>query len=146
MLSLSTLSLSRNRFVGTIPIQLALLFNLVRLQLQGNQLVGPIPSELGALLSLEALLLEQNELTGETPQSVCDLRSVALSLFVTDCPTASGSGVVCPVPDCCTFCRRGDSNPIPVVPPSPMPSPRPVSHDARAQRLLFCARLSGDGG
>lgn len=69
--------------------------------------LGKIPTELGRLTILENLSLESNSLTGSAPQDVCILRNLELNLFVTDCPT-KGQGVVCPLNDCCTFCRRSE--------------------------------------
>jgi hypothetical protein len=59
-------------------------------------------------MDLSELLLEENALTGVSPQEVCDLRSRNLRLYSVDCPSTDDGGVICPIPDCCSFCRRAD--------------------------------------
>jgi Leucine-rich repeat (LRR) protein len=110
MTGLSWLSLNDNDLTGTIPTELGNLVNMTRLSLEDCVLTGEIPSELGRMTVLEDLNLDKNDLSSRAPEEVCDLRLRELNLFVTDCPSRGGAGVVCPVPQCCTFCRRGDSS------------------------------------
>jgi Leucine-rich repeat (LRR) protein len=107
---LSWLSLNDNDLTGQLPTELGNLVNMTRFTLSDCMLTGTIPSELGRMTILEDLSLDKNDFTAESPQEVCDLRLRELNLFVTDCPSRGGNGVVCAVPECCTFCRRGDSS------------------------------------
>jgi hypothetical protein len=70
---------------------------------------GTIPTELAKMTILEDLSLEKNLIVGKAPPEVCALREKELNMFVTDCPsTRREAGVLCPIPDCCSFCRRSD--------------------------------------
>ena len=117
MSSLTHFDLDENDFTGTIPSELGNLVNLTRIGLSGCLLSGTVPSELGVLTTLEVMKLDTNLITGSVPQEVCDLRQVNLDVLVTDCPNNDGRGVVCPIPDCCTFCsRRGQDPPTGEIP------------------------------
>jgi Leucine-rich repeat (LRR) protein len=108
MTGLSILSLNGNDITGMIPTELGQLVNMTRMTLKDCMLEGEIPTEFGQLTQLESLSLDKNSLVGRSPREVCDLRLRELNLYVTDCPSRGGVGVVCPIPDCCSFCRRGD--------------------------------------
>lgn len=110
MTSMSWLALNGNDFKGKIPTEFGNLVNMTRLSLQDTLITGVIPTELGRMTRLENLVLDKNGITGHTPEEVCKLRDLLLDTFVTDCPARGDAGVVCPIPDCCTFCRRGESS------------------------------------
>jgi len=110
MTSLSWFALNNNDFTGAIPTELGNLVNMTRLSLQDTLIEGNLPSELGLMTKLENFAADKNSITGRAPQEICALRQMSLNMFVTDCPTRGNVGVVCPIPDCCTFCRRGESS------------------------------------
>ncbi|KAL2652245.1 hypothetical protein R1flu_020373 [Riccia fluitans] len=70
---LEALSVSSNRFVGSIPGTLGGLNRLRLLSLSQNQLSGSIPSELGSLGSLQSLDLSRNFLSGPIPAAIGSL-------------------------------------------------------------------------
>ncbi|MEM7533719.1 MAG: clostripain-related cysteine peptidase [Chloroflexota bacterium] len=72
----STLSLSNNQLVGTIPPELGDFSSLTLLSLQSNPLRGAIPPELGNLSSLTSLYLSGSELTGSIPPEIGDLSNL----------------------------------------------------------------------
>jgi hypothetical protein len=105
MTSLSWFALNNNDQKGPIPTEFGNLVNMTRLSLQDTLISGTIPAELARMTILENLALEFNDLTGDVPSSVCELRSKMLTVFSTDCQYGP-YGVNCPVPNCCSFCRR----------------------------------------
>jgi len=106
---LSWLSMNGNHIYGTIPTELGNLVNMTRFSLQDTWVNGSIPTELSRWTRIEDLMLDSNLLKGTVPTQICELRARALNLFVTNCPSNEAIGVICSVPDCCTFCRRGSS-------------------------------------
>ena len=62
-----------NKFTGTIPTQLGLLYNPFVISLSGNLLEGTIPTELGNIYSLIYLYLDKNQLTGSIPTELGQL-------------------------------------------------------------------------
>jgi len=113
--SLKRLSLGFNSLVGTVPDTLGRLAMLEWLSLRNNRLSGAVPSTLGFLSFLQRLELDGNSLSSSVPSEICDLRLLDLETFVVDCPEQQGStggtvsgggGIECPVPSCCTLCRR----------------------------------------
>ncbi|XP_066332051.1 receptor kinase-like protein Xa21 isoform X2 [Miscanthus floridulus] len=73
--NLTSLDLSSNSLVGSIPSKLGLLSNLAYLNLGSNQLEGSIPGELGQL-KLTTLILGNNRLSGEIPEAFFRLSSL----------------------------------------------------------------------
>ena len=69
----STISLSSNLLIGTIPVELGSLPNLTALDLSSNQLSGSIPSQLGNLTNLWYLYLNGNQLSGSIPPEIGNL-------------------------------------------------------------------------
>ena len=63
----TTLNLSNNNLIGSIPAELGNLVNLDQLYLRLNALSGPIPAELGQLTNLRRLNLNYNALSGSIP-------------------------------------------------------------------------------
>lgn len=109
MTRLHWLALNDNDLEGTIPTYLGELVNMTRLSLQNTLLNGTIPSELGLMTGLKNLAMQGTNIIGTVPGELCALRGLNLVVFVTDCPARGGVGVQCPIPDCCSFCRRGES-------------------------------------
>nr|GEY99989.1 protein kinase-like domain-containing protein [Tanacetum cinerariifolium] len=69
--SLTSLDLSNNHLMGTIPSNLAdVLPYLVTLDLSYNNLSGPIPASIGNCSSINILRLNNNLLTGHIPQEL----------------------------------------------------------------------------
>ena len=69
----TTLQLSENNLVGTIPTELEELTELRHLNVNFNNLNGSIPKELGQLAHLRYLQLDGNELTGTIPPELGEL-------------------------------------------------------------------------
>ena len=65
--SVTHLSLAENNLVGSIPLELAGLGDLLVLDIRGNALSGRVPSDLGALKQVQDLLLSDNALEGRVP-------------------------------------------------------------------------------
>jgi Leucine-rich repeat (LRR) protein len=66
--SFAHLMLSDNNVQGTLPAELALLFeSLARVDLGGNALAGPIPTQFGSLTRLISFRIEGNDLVGGIP-------------------------------------------------------------------------------
>ncbi len=65
--NVTSLSLSRNNLVGSVPSSLGNITNLTSLILSYNSLTDSIPSSLGELSSLQHLELQYNQLTGSIP-------------------------------------------------------------------------------
>lgn len=61
---LERLYLSNNSLIGSIPLTLGPLGNLIHLFLDSNQIESHIPLELGDLSNLEALYLSHNKISG----------------------------------------------------------------------------------
>ena len=70
LFQLTVLDLSGNELSGPIPWQLGNLANLLTLDLSGNRLTGFIPPELGNLTNLRRLHLQSNRLTGTVPRAL----------------------------------------------------------------------------
>uniref|UniRef100_A0A7N0VJP1 non-specific serine/threonine protein kinase n=1 Tax=Kalanchoe fedtschenkoi TaxID=63787 RepID=A0A7N0VJP1_KALFE len=71
---LRILSITENRFGGTIPRSIGNLSSKIeRLLLGSNMISGRIPVEIGNLISLVGLGMENNSLTGEIPSSIGNL-------------------------------------------------------------------------
>jgi len=71
------LDLRRQNLVGTIPSELALLSNHLRMiHLFDNLIYGTVPSDLGSLANLERLELTKNSLNGELPPEIGNLGSL----------------------------------------------------------------------
>jgi len=105
---MSFLALNNNDFTGPIPTELGNLVNMTRLVISDCLLTGTIPSQLGRMTRLTNFMCDKNMLTGTSPQQVCNLRDVnggLMSVYVTDCKDGP-TGVDCPRPQCCSFCRR----------------------------------------
>ncbi|QHO52248.1 hypothetical protein HN51_021218 [Arachis hypogaea] len=68
--SLTEISLPRNKLGGTIDNGIVRLTNLTVLELYSNNLTGKIPPRIGELIKLQSLLLHVNNLTGTLPQSM----------------------------------------------------------------------------
>ncbi|GLU12826.1 hypothetical protein SLE2022_294840 [Rubroshorea leprosula] len=70
---LTSIDLSKNKFVGEIPEIIGKLSSLKGLNLSHNSLGGHMPQSLGSLTNLEWLDLSSNELVGEIPQKLVSL-------------------------------------------------------------------------
>ena len=64
------LALDGNRLRGGIPAELGQLGNLSHLYLSDNMLSGPVPAEIGGLTRLVHLCLDRNRLTGAVPPEI----------------------------------------------------------------------------
>ena len=64
------LALDGNRLRGGIPGELGQLGNLSHLYLSDNMLSGPVPAEIGGLTRLVHLCLDRNRLTGAVPPEI----------------------------------------------------------------------------
>ncbi|GKY99213.1 hypothetical protein MPSEU_000876700 [Mayamaea pseudoterrestris] len=108
MTGLSWLALNDNDLRGSIPTEFGYMVNMTRLILTDLLLTGTVPSELGSMTMLNNLALDANTIVGTAPREVCALRDLSLSIFVADCPFGELAGVDCPIPTCCSFCRRSE--------------------------------------
>ncbi|WP_420442291.1 hypothetical protein [Candidatus Palauibacter sp.] len=72
----TTVDLSNNGLVGTVPAELADLSRLEVLNLRENELTGPLPAAIGNLRSLETLYIDENGLTGTIPSSFLRLENI----------------------------------------------------------------------
>ncbi|XP_024984273.1 probable LRR receptor-like serine/threonine-protein kinase At3g47570 [Cynara cardunculus var. scolymus] len=70
------LDLSDNRFVGSLPIEVGALQNLVFFDVSNNMISGVIPVSLGACTSLVVLAMAGNTIEGEIPTSFRSLRGL----------------------------------------------------------------------
>ncbi|CAL1363830.1 unnamed protein product [Linum trigynum] len=68
--SLEELSLSANKFSGSIPSGIQNLVNLQRFSASENDLSGTIPSNIGIMKTLQWLNLESNNISGSIPSSI----------------------------------------------------------------------------
>ncbi|KAD5961711.1 hypothetical protein E3N88_13184 [Mikania micrantha] len=76
------LSLSNNRFQGTIPHELGHLSRLHFLRLYLNKFSGVIPSNISGCFNLKEIGLSENELVGSIPKEISFLSKLTfLSLF-----------------------------------------------------------------
>lgn len=66
----TSLRLSNNNLVGTIPDEIVQVAYLNTLMLNDNTLSGSIPTEIGTMVSLSMLYLYNNELSGEIPSGI----------------------------------------------------------------------------
>jgi Leucine-rich repeat (LRR) protein len=120
----SSLNLSSNNLVGTIPLELMSLRTLKSINFADNALYGAIPPDIGTFSFLEILLLDNNvlsgeipselenistlkqltlnsnELKGDVPAGVCSLKGSGLVELWADC---LGPEVTC---ECCTKCYK----------------------------------------
>ncbi|KAL8538201.1 hypothetical protein ACS0TY_000243 [Phlomoides rotata] len=69
----TTIDLSSNNFIGSIPDSLSNLTSLRLLNLSHNSIHGSIPPALGHMTNLEQLDLSSNQLTGGIPQTLTNL-------------------------------------------------------------------------
>ena len=74
--SLQILNLNFNSIGGTIPASLGNLTNLINLQLANNSLTGVIPTELGNLSNINYFRVENNSLTGTIPSELANLTNL----------------------------------------------------------------------
>ncbi len=72
----TSIGLSSNRLIGTIPASLGNLTNLENIYLDRNQLTGSIPASLGILPKLFALNLSYNQLRGSVPGELGSLINI----------------------------------------------------------------------
>ncbi|KAG8381300.1 hypothetical protein BUALT_Bualt06G0108100 [Buddleja alternifolia] len=73
---LEEISLSRNKFVGSLPEEVGELKRLKYLHLSNNKINGSIPWSLGELSSLTMLDIDDNQLSGKIPWSLGKLSSL----------------------------------------------------------------------
>lgn len=78
---ITTLNLSSNNLVGTIPNEIGDLQYLQVLQLTFNNLTGPLPSTIGQLQNLTALWLTYNSLSGPIPSTIGQLTNLVQLLL-----------------------------------------------------------------
>jgi hypothetical protein len=79
----TTLNLTSNALIGTLPDELVALSGLMRLDLSSNGLTGTLPSSLSDMQHLSFLILSENELQGTLPSDyglkLSTLRQLQLS-------------------------------------------------------------------
>lgn len=71
---LQNLSISNNRFTGTLTKDVALLESLQNLDLSGNLFGGSVPSQLTSLKSLVLVNISLNKMGGEIPSGFADMK------------------------------------------------------------------------
>ncbi|KAJ7959674.1 putative Receptor-kinase, partial [Quillaja saponaria] len=80
VIGLSTISLllnlSRNSFIGNLPVEVGKLKNINSLDLSQNNLSGEIPTTIGDCSSLEYLYLQGNFFQGHMPSSLASLKGL----------------------------------------------------------------------
>ena len=76
MFRLQDLVLANNTFNESIPIRLANCSGLKTIDLSRNKIIGSIPLEFGSLEKLEILIMERNDLTGGLPPSLGNISSL----------------------------------------------------------------------
>ncbi|KAM7264927.1 hypothetical protein ACFE04_002610 [Oxalis oulophora] len=86
---MSGIDLSRNKFVGEIPLEFGNLSSVLVLNLSRNCLTGKIPPTFADLKQIESLDLSDNFLSGEIPPRLVELYS--LSVFIVANNNLSGS-------------------------------------------------------
>jgi hypothetical protein len=84
-LSLSSLSLGRNRFTRFPPVVLQMT-SLITLDLSKNSISGSIPGKLGDLVHLNTLVISGNKITGPVPLSILNLTELGISYSSWDDP------------------------------------------------------------
>eukprot|EP01018_Ginkgo_biloba_P025480 Gb_25753 [translate_table: standard] len=67
---ITSIDLSQNHLIGTIPLEIEKLNGLITLNLSWNSLSGTIPDVFGTAMQLESLDLSRNELSGQVPTSL----------------------------------------------------------------------------
>ncbi|KAL8258094.1 hypothetical protein R6Q59_030135 [Mikania micrantha] len=72
-LTLEVVNLSKNRFIGNIPVDLCKVPSITVLDLSHNRLSGRLPECLGNLSSLQAMDLSNNTIMGVVPSSLGSL-------------------------------------------------------------------------
>ena len=90
-----TLHLSNNNLVGTIPNEILLLPELMRIDLSFNSITGTIPAALFKKIRISAIKLEHNLLTGTLPSHIggmkyLDILNLGNNLFSGSIPTQVG--------------------------------------------------------
>nr|KAJ0227187.1 hypothetical protein LSAT_V11C100017950 [Lactuca sativa] len=73
-----SLGLSDNHFVGSLPLEVGNLRNLVSFDVSNNMMSGVIPANLGACTSLVVLSIAGNTIQGEIPESFRSLRGLEI--------------------------------------------------------------------
>eukprot|EP00977_Amphora_coffeiformis_P007910 scaffold1771_cov172-Amphora_coffeaeformis.AAC.3 len=102
--NLVRVEVKRSSLEGTLPTELGELSNLQVFLIESNPITGTVPTEYGRLTSLELLQLVGTEITGKMPQEICELdmdRLVASCKGYTFDAEAQFSCV------CCTTCLSG---------------------------------------
>ncbi|XP_059454475.1 probable LRR receptor-like serine/threonine-protein kinase At3g47570 [Corylus avellana] len=74
--TLRTMSLTKSKIKGHIPMSIGSLKGLATLALEGNNLTGTIPSTVGGLEGLQRLLLGHNKIEGFIPKDICMLKNL----------------------------------------------------------------------
>lgn len=115
---ITSINLSRNNLVGSIPKTFGKLWFLERIDLSFNELKGEIPSSLGQLSYLETLNLSdnsydntENPTTGIIPPEICDLTNLnggELAVIAVDCGFPPKIDCVTGG-DCCNYCRNSNA-------------------------------------
>ncbi|XP_020582355.1 uncharacterized protein LOC110025981 [Phalaenopsis equestris] len=72
------LDLSKNSFVGSLPLEVGRLINLVYLDFSNNNLRGEIPKTLGSCQSLLELYMDYNFFQGPIPISLSSVKSLEI--------------------------------------------------------------------
>ncbi|GLU24266.1 hypothetical protein SLE2022_402140 [Rubroshorea leprosula] len=73
----SSIDLSSNNLVGSIPDELVFLQGLHNLNLSWNHLEGNIPKNIGQMENLESIDFSQNDLSGPIPNSISSLTKLS---------------------------------------------------------------------
>jgi len=98
------LDLSSNQIGGAIPPQIGDLKNIEILNLRGNDFEGEVPTEIGNLSKLKILELQSNSLTGPMPSEICALRTKSLEQLGADCDQTNPLDEIICSESCCTTC------------------------------------------
>ncbi|KAF7847406.1 hypothetical protein BT93_L2994 [Corymbia citriodora subsp. variegata] len=73
LLKMVGLDFSCNQFSGEIPLEIAILQDMLMLNLSHNKLTGHIPTSLSSLTKIESIDLSYNNLTGPIPEELTQL-------------------------------------------------------------------------